>query len=107
MMESIKITDFIVAVTKFFCSHFRYSLYGEPMNSRQCRAARALLKWSQTELAGASGVSLSTVADYEIDKREPRPDNLTAIQSALEKAGVIFEGDDKFVGVKLKVKRGR
>jgi transcriptional regulator with XRE-family HTH domain len=77
------------------------------MQSKQCRAARALLKWSQTELADASGVALSTVADFEIDKREPRTDNLTAIQGALEKAGVVFEIDGKYIGVKLRIKRGK
>jgi transcriptional regulator with XRE-family HTH domain len=77
------------------------------MNSQQCRAARALLKWSQTQLAESSGVALSTVAEFEIDKREPRSDNLTAMCKALEAAGVIFESDAKHVGVKLKIKRGK
>jgi transcriptional regulator with XRE-family HTH domain len=77
------------------------------MNSQQCRAARALLKWSQTQLADSAGVALSTVADFETDKREPRSDNLTAICSALEDAGIIFEADGKHVGVKLKIKRGK
>jgi transcriptional regulator with XRE-family HTH domain len=77
------------------------------MNSQQCRAGRALLKWSQTQLAEAAGVGLSTVNDFEIDKREPRSDNLDAMRRALEGAGVIFENDGKFVGVKLKVKRGK
>jgi transcriptional regulator with XRE-family HTH domain len=77
------------------------------MNSQQCRAGRALLKWSQTQLAEAAGVGLSTVNDFEIDKREPRSDNLAAIVTAFEKAGVIFESDGKHVGVKLKIKRGK
>jgi transcriptional regulator with XRE-family HTH domain len=77
------------------------------MNSQQCRAARALLKWSQTQLAESSGVALSTVAEFEIDKREPRSDNLTAMTSALEDAGIIFETDGRHVGVKLKIKRGK
>jgi transcriptional regulator with XRE-family HTH domain len=74
------------------------------MNSQQCRAARALLKWSQTQLATASGVALSTVADFEIDKREPRSDNLAAIRRALEDAGVEFipAKNGKGVGVRLR-----
>jgi transcriptional regulator with XRE-family HTH domain len=75
------------------------------MNSQQSRAARGLLKWSQRELAEACGVGLSTVADFENDKREPWSDNLAAMQRALEEAGVIFENDGKYVGVKLKIKR--
>jgi transcriptional regulator with XRE-family HTH domain len=81
--------------------------YKSAMNSQQCRAARALLKWSQTHLADTSGVALSTVADFEVDKREPRSDNLIAIRRALEQAGVIFESDGKHVGVKLKIRRGK
>lgn len=74
------------------------------MNSSQCRAARALLKWSQTELAIASGVSMSTVADFEIDKREPRSDKLTAIRLALQGAGIEFlpAKGGKGVGVRLR-----
>ncbi|SHN71629.1 helix-turn-helix domain-containing protein [Bradyrhizobium erythrophlei] len=81
--------------------------YNSNMNSSQCRAARALLKWSQTQLAESSGVALSTVAEFEIGKREPRSDNLTAMMSSLEGAGIIFENDSKYVGVKLKIKRGK
>ena len=58
------------------------------MNSQQSRAARALLKWSQTQLADVAGVGLSTVADFENDKRIPWSDNLTAIRRALEDGGV-------------------
>jgi transcriptional regulator with XRE-family HTH domain len=76
------------------------------MNSQQSRAARGLLKWSQRQLADASSTGLSTVVDFENDNREPRPENLEAMRLALEKAGVIFEIDGKFVGVKLKIKRG-
>jgi transcriptional regulator with XRE-family HTH domain len=74
------------------------------MNSQQCRAGRALLKWSQTQLAESAGVGLSTVNDFEIDKREPRSDNLTAIRRALEDAGVEFipAKSGKGVGVRLR-----
>ena len=73
------------------------------MNSNQCRAARALIKWSQTQLATQSGVALSTVADFENDKREPRNDNLTAMCNALQTAGIEFipAKNGKGVGVRL------
>lgn len=77
------------------------------MNAEQSRAARGLLKWSQRQLADQSEVALSTVADFENDKREPRADNLAAIRAAFEKAGVTFESDGRHVGVKLKIKRGK
>lgn len=74
------------------------------MNSQQSRAARGLLKWTQTQLADASGVALSTVADFENDKRQPRDDNLTAMRLALEEAGVEFipAKGGKGVGVRLR-----
>jgi transcriptional regulator with XRE-family HTH domain len=55
-------------------------------------------------LAESSGVALSTVAEFEIDKREPRDDNLTAIRRALEDAGVEFipARDGKGVGLRLR-----
>ena len=48
---------------------------------------------------------MSTIADFENDKREPRADNLIAMCRALEDAGVVFEDDGKYVGVKLKIRR--
>jgi transcriptional regulator with XRE-family HTH domain len=60
------------------------------MTPEQCRAARALLDWSQEDLAERSGVAARTVRYFEKDMREPIPANLAALQSALERAGVIF-----------------
>lgn len=60
------------------------------MTPDQSRAARALLNWSQPELSEASGASISTVRDFETGKRTPMPNNLSAMQRALEAAGVVF-----------------
>jgi transcriptional regulator with XRE-family HTH domain len=54
------------------------------------RAARALLAWSQQDLAKAAGVATSTVADFERGQRKPVANNAQAIRLALETAGVRF-----------------
>lgn len=60
------------------------------MTPAQCRAARALLSWTQPHLAEAAGVSPSTLRDFESGKRVPIANNLAAIRIALESAGVTF-----------------
>jgi transcriptional regulator with XRE-family HTH domain len=77
------------------------------IDHRQSRAARSLLGWTQQELADTAGVALATIQFFETNKREPIPNNLTAIRRALEDAGITFESDGRSVGVKLKLKRGK
>ncbi len=60
------------------------------LNPAQSRAARALLEWSQRELAAQSNLSESTIRDFEKHRRIPGINNLTAIRMALEVAGVEF-----------------
>src|ERR1700731_607365 len=56
----------------------------------QIRAARALLAWSQQELAAAARVAVSTVADFERGSRIPVANNAQAIREALEAKGLQF-----------------
>ena len=56
----------------------------------QSRAARALLGWSQGDLAKAAGLSLLTVRKFEKGRSDPYSRNLEAIRSALEGAGIEF-----------------
>lgn len=56
----------------------------------QCRAARAMLGWSQQELSKRASVARATVADFEREVRTPVPNNLAAIQKALEEGGIEF-----------------
>jgi len=60
------------------------------LTREQSRAARGLIDWSQARLAKESNLSESTVRDFEKDRRLPGPNNLLAIRTALEQAGVIF-----------------
>lgn len=60
------------------------------MTPEQCRAARGWLDWSQSDLAAAANVSLSTVRDFEKGRRVPIGNNLAAIRAALEAMGLGF-----------------
>ncbi|MER9723112.1 MULTISPECIES: helix-turn-helix transcriptional regulator [unclassified Mesorhizobium] len=60
------------------------------LSPAQCRAARALLDWSQAQLATASKVATKTLADFERGNRTPYDRTLADIRSALEAAGVSF-----------------
>ena len=60
------------------------------MTPEQCRAARALVGMSQQELADAAEVAKATIANFETGNRAPYKRTITALQSALERAGVEF-----------------
>jgi hypothetical protein len=47
------------------------------MTPYQCRAARALLDMSQTELSGAAIVPLVIVEDFEAQRSTPTEDNVS------------------------------
>src|SRR5919199_309744 len=60
------------------------------LTPKHVRAARALLAWSQQDLAKRAGVATSTIADFERGQRTPVANNAQAIRSALETAGIRF-----------------
>ncbi|NOE18098.1 helix-turn-helix domain-containing protein [Ruegeria atlantica] len=64
---------------------------------RQLKAARALIGWSQKDLAVASGVSLPTIARLEAQDTEVlggRTVTIQAIRSALQAANIEFIGSN-------------
>lgn len=73
------------------------------MNPAQCRAARALLDWSQQQLADAAGVGVVTIRQFEGGASEPRRSTLDVLRRAFEAAGVIFvEENGEGPGVRLR-----
>ena len=60
------------------------------VSSRQIRAARALLNWTQQTLADHAVVAINTVRAIEANRSYPKPDSITAVHRALRKAGIVF-----------------
>lgn len=56
----------------------------------QIKAARALLDWSQKDLAEKSGVSEATIKLIETAKIHSKPDTLQQIQDSMESSGIEF-----------------
>ena len=73
----------------------------------QIRAARALLGWTQAELAAAAGLGVVAVKSFERGRSDPRSSTLAKIEQALNAAGVIFfdagENRDGGPGLRLKL----
>lgn len=63
-----------------------------PLTPKLCRAGRALLAWTQRDLAARAQAAVSTVADFERGKRTPIQNSLDALREALEAGGVRFDG---------------
>jgi DNA-binding XRE family transcriptional regulator len=67
----------------------------------QIRAARALLDWTQADLAAKAGISPTSINTIEREKGDPKLSTLNAIRHALEQAGVEFQDGDK-PGVRIR-----
>ena len=68
----------------------------------QCRAARALLDWTQSALADATGLSVVTIRAFE-KGGEMRDSNKNLLTLAFERAGVEFIAENGGgPGVRLK-----
>lgn len=80
--------------------------------SDQLRAARALIRWDQKDLAEKSGVSVPTIKRLEAQEGtlSANPPTLAAIRTALEAQGITFLGDGQAAvgeGVSLALKDGK
>jgi DNA-binding transcriptional regulator YiaG len=71
------------------------------MTPEQCRAARAMLNWSQDKLAELAHISVITVRTFEGGKSKPQPSTMHLMRQAFEANGVEFTNGDA-PGVKLR-----
>lgn len=67
---------------------------GNNINARQIKAARALLDWSQDQLAEASGLSVATIRKIEAGSISPRTSTNDQMLLAFEAAGLEFMPND-------------
>ncbi|KQV23554.1 DNA-binding protein [Rhizobium sp. Root1203] len=71
----------------------------------QCRAARALLDWTQNDLAGRTAISAVSIRAFE-KGGEMRESNLRLLKLTFEAAGIIFQDEGDVapggIGVRLR-----
>lgn len=74
-----------------------------PLLPSQCRAARALLNWTQADLAEKADIAINTVKFFEMGERVPQKANRQKMREVLEAAGVeIIERNHAGPGARLK-----
>jgi transcriptional regulator with XRE-family HTH domain len=79
------------------------------MTAEQLRAARAMLRWDQAQIAAKADVSVETIKRLEkMDGPllDTRGATVAAIRKAFERAGVAFT-DDNGLSLKGKPAKGR
>lgn len=67
----------------------------------QSRAARALLNWSEADLAGRLGLGADFVRDFESGGREQPSGQVEALRSTFMTHGVVFSQEGGSDGVRL------
>ncbi|RUU12491.1 XRE family transcriptional regulator [Mesorhizobium sp. USDA-HM6] len=78
------------------------------MTPTQCRAARALISWTQQQLADAAKVGVATLQNFETGTSTPRHATIEVLQRALGEAGVVFLDEGEMVegGVGVRLTKG-
>jgi transcriptional regulator with XRE-family HTH domain len=78
------------------------------IEAAQVRAARALIGWSQTKLAEASGVAASIIERFEAGAPDHQADEaIDKMRAALEAAGVAFIPKNGGGGIGVRLHEGR
>ena len=65
-----------------------------PLRAGQIKAARAMLDWSQEDLAQATGLAINTIRNIEMGAISPRHSTNRVIRQAIENAGLEFTEDE-------------
>jgi len=76
------------------------------ISGTQVREARELLGWTRDRLAGASGLSPTTISHLEAGKRWPTAPRMSSIRCALEDFGIIFV-DENGEGPGVRLRKGK
>jgi len=63
------------------------------MTPELCRAARAVLNWTQGDLARASRISAPTISNYEAGNDTTTRGNQALLQMTFQAAGIEFLGE--------------
>ena len=74
------------------------------INYKQCKAARALLDWSQEDLSQRAEVAKATIGDFERGARNLRIETMQKVVAVLENEGIRFEGEGERILVELSPK---
>jgi transcriptional regulator with XRE-family HTH domain len=80
------------------------------MTAEQLRAARAMLRWDQTQIAVKADVSVETIKRLEkMDGPllDARGATIAAIRKAFERVGVAFTDENNGVSLKARPAKGR
>lgn len=73
----------------------------------QCRAARALLNWSQPELAARCAIHVQTISNFEKESSTPSKTTLEKITNIFESVEIIFLSEDGVKRAKQQIKSYR
>ncbi len=80
----------IISTKNVYRSRPTMSTKNVEMNPAQCRAGRALLDMTQMQLAKLAQLGLSTIVDFERQRRQVSDEAALAMEVALKQAGIEF-----------------
>ena len=84
----------IIGPTRCVFGKSNGTVFGMEISPAQCRAARALLNWTQGQLADKVGVAAKTIYNFENELRSPHNLSRASIKQAFEQAGIEFLPND-------------